>query len=115
MLRVWNKTQNTLVADRADVADTSAKRRQGLLKHTGLEPGQGLWISPCEAVHSFGMKFEIDVVYLDKKKRVLKIRESMKLWRLSACLRAKSVLELPAGQCKATQTIVGDELELERM
>jgi uncharacterized membrane protein (UPF0127 family) len=115
MLRVWNKTRQTLIADRADVADTSDKRRRGLLKHTGLEPGEGLWIAPCEAVHTFGMKFEIDVVYLDKKKRVLKIRESMKLRRLSACLRAHSVLELPAGQSKATQTSVGDELEFERM
>jgi uncharacterized membrane protein (UPF0127 family) len=60
------------------------------------------------------MKFEIDVVYLDKKKRVVKIRPSMKLWRVSACLRAHSVLELPAGQCQATQTSVGDELEFER-
>ena len=38
-----------MVADRADIADTSAKRRTGLLKHTGLEPGEGLWIAPCEA------------------------------------------------------------------
>jgi len=68
-LRIRNQSRDTLVADRADIADTSAKRRTGLLKHTGLEPGEGLWIAPCEAVHTIGMKFPIDVLFLDKKKK----------------------------------------------
>src|SRR3954466_3274425 len=59
-LRVRNLTKNTLLADRADIADTSATRNKGLLKHTGLAEGEGLWIVPCEGVHSFFMKFAID-------------------------------------------------------
>ena len=68
-MKVWNRDRGTVLAEAADVADTSAKRRTGLLKHSKLEPGEGLWIAPCEAVHSFGMKFAIDVVYLDRKKK----------------------------------------------
>ena len=113
-LRVRNRTKDVLIADRADIADTSAKRRTGLLKHAGLDPGEGLWILPCEAVHTIGMKFPIDVVFLSKKYKVLKIRKSMPRWRMAACLRAHSVLELPGGTCEQTRTAAGDELELEK-
>ena len=103
------------MADRADIADTSEKRRQGLLKHTGLAPGEGLWITPCEAVHTWFMKFAIDVVFLDKKRKIVKIRENMGKWRMSGSLSAKSVLELPAGTCAATGTVKGDQLEFEKL
>jgi len=87
-----------VIADCADIADTSAKRRTGLLKHTSLEPGEGLWIAPCEAVHTAGMKFAIDVVFLNKKRKILKVRRSMPKWRISASPLAYSVLELPASR-----------------
>jgi len=96
------------------MATTSESRRQGLLKHESLPPGAGLWIAPCEAVHTFGMKFEIDVVYLSKTKKVVKIREKMAKRRISACLWAHSVLELPAGMAAATGMKVGDQLEFEK-
>jgi len=111
---VRNKTRNTVLADSAEVADTSAKRRTGLLKHDHLDPGQGLWIAPCESVHSFFMKFAIDLVYLDRKHRVRKVRHRMLPWRVSACLTAHSILELPAGTVEATGTQPGDQLEIER-
>ena len=110
-----NQNRGTVLAEAADVADTSAKRRTGLLKHTKLEPGTGLWIAPCEAVHSFGMKFAIDVVYLDRKKRVRKVRKEMVPRRLSACLTAHSVLELPVGVIEASRTEPGDQLEFEKL
>lgn len=112
-ITVRNQTRNTVLADAADVADTSAKRRTGLLKHTGLEPGQGLWIVPCESVHSFFMKFAIDLVYLDRNKKVKKVRHRMVPWRLSACLTAHSILELPAGVVESTGTQAGDQLVIE--
>ncbi|HYL36691.1 MAG TPA: DUF192 domain-containing protein [Bryobacteraceae bacterium] len=113
-LRVRNQSRNTVLADRAEIADTSKKRRTGLLKHTRLDAGEGLWIAPCEAVHTAGMKFPIDVLFLDKKRRVLKIRNDMPRWRMAACLRAHSVLELPSGMAAATQTVAGDQLEFEK-
>ena len=104
-----------MLAEAADVADTSAKRRTGLLKHTSLEPGDGLWIVPCEAVHSFGMKFTIDVIYLDRKRKVKKVRSEMVPRRISGCLTAHSVLELPAGTIARTGTQAGDQLEIKTL
>ena len=103
-----------MLADRAAVANTSQTRRTGLLKHQSLAQGEGLWIAPCEAVHTFGMKFPIDVLYLNKKKKIVKIRENMGRARVSFCLTAHSVLELPAGTCAATQTARGDQLAFEK-
>ena len=114
-IKVLNRDRGTILAEKAEVADTSAKRRTGLLKHSRLEPGEGLWIAPCEAVHSFGMKFAIDVVYLDRKKRVSKIRKEMVPRRLSACLSAHSVLELPVGMIESSRTEPGDQLEFEKL
>ena len=93
---------------------TPAKRRTGLLKHTGLAPGEGLWIVPCEGIHTFLMKFAIDVVFLNKKRMVLKIRPSMGRRRIAFSLRAHSVLELPSGRLAETGTQRGDQLELEK-
>jgi uncharacterized protein len=109
---VRNQTRNTILADAAELADTSEKRRTGLLKHDRLDPGQGLWIVPCESVHSFFMKFAIDLVYLDRNKKVRKVRHRMVPWRLSACLTAHSILELPAGAVAASGTQPGDQLEI---
>ena len=95
------------------MADTSAKRNTGLLKHERLDPGQGLWIVPCSAVHSFWMKFPIDLVYLDRKKRVRKVRRKMVPWRMSGCLLAHSILELPVGVIESTRTEPGDQLAFE--
>jgi uncharacterized membrane protein (UPF0127 family) len=114
-IKVRNRDRGTVLAEAADVADTSAKRRTGLLKHSKLEPGAGLWIAPCEAVHSFGMKFAIDLVYLDRKKRVRKVRREMVPRRLSACLTAHSILELPVGAIDASRTEPGDQLEFEKL
>ncbi len=114
-IRVHNRTKDTLVADAADVANTSESRKEGLLKRTGLTPGEGLWITPCEAVHCFFMKFTIDIVFLNKAKQVVKVSPSVKPWRLAGSLRAHSVLELPEGQIQATGTAKGDQLEFEKL
>jgi uncharacterized protein len=113
-LRIRNQTRATMLADRAAIADTSATRRTGLLKHTEFVPGDGLWIVPCEAVHTFGMRFAIDLVFLNKKRQVRKIRHSVPRRRIAMDLLAHSVLELPAGMVAATNTAVGDQLELEK-
>ncbi|MGA2736518.1 MAG: DUF192 domain-containing protein [Bryobacteraceae bacterium] len=110
---VRNQTRKTVLADAAELADTSEKRRTGLLKHDRLDPGQGLWIVPCESVHSFFMKFAIDLVYLDRNHKVRKVRHRMVPWRVSACLSAHSILELPAGAAAASGTETGDQLEME--
>ena len=109
-----NHTRDTVLAHAVEVADTSAKRRTGLLKHEKLEPGEGLWIVPCESVHTFFMKFPIDLLYLDRRHKVRKARSAVRPWRLSACLLAHSVLELPAGTVKQSGTQAGDELVIDK-
>lgn len=112
-ISVLNLTRETVLAREAEVADTSAKRRTGLLKHERLDPGQGLWIVPCESVHTFFMRFPIDLVYLTRDRKVRKTRGSVAPWRMSACLPAHSVLELPAGTVEQTGTRKGDQLVIE--
>jgi uncharacterized protein len=109
---VRNQTRDILLAESADVADTSATRQKGLLGRDRLSPGQGLWIVPCEGVHTCGMRFPIDVLYLDRHKRVRKLRHAMMPWRLSLCFLAHSVLELPAGMIEESGTKTGDQLDL---
>jgi uncharacterized membrane protein (UPF0127 family) len=111
-MQVRNLTRQTQLASDLEVADTAAKRNKGLLGREGLPEGQGLWIVPCESVHTFGMQFPIDLVYLDRKHRVKKVQSSVAPWRLSACLVAHSILELPSGTILATQTAKGDLLEI---
>lgn len=110
-IRIFNLTRQTELASQAEVAETSAARSKGLLGRTSLPVGAGLWIVPCESVHTFFMKFSIDLVYIDRHRRVKKVRSSVPPWRLSACLSARSIIELPAGTILHTQTEPGDQLE----
>jgi uncharacterized membrane protein (UPF0127 family) len=110
--KVWNRTRDSVLAERAEIANTSELRRRGLLRRERLAAGAGLWIVPCEGVHTFGMRFPIDVVFLSRDKKVLKVRREMPRGRISLCLRAHSVLELAAGAAAAE---AGDQLEFERL
>ncbi|MGO8718599.1 MAG: DUF192 domain-containing protein [Acidobacteriaceae bacterium] len=107
-----NMTRGTVLAARLENAHTAAARNKGLLGRDSLPPGDGLWIAPCESVHTFFMRFPIDLIYLDRKLRVKKVRHSVPPWRVSACLTAHSVLELPAGTAAATRTQRGDQIEM---
>lgn len=109
--KISNLTRQAVLAERVEVADRGAKRRKGLLGRNGLGPGEGLWIVPCESVHTFGMRFAIDLVYVDRKLRVRKVRSGVAPWRMSACLSAHSVIELASGAAIESKTQVGDQLE----
>ncbi len=109
-LQVSNLTRHSVLATSLEVADHGKKRRKGLLGRDGLNTGEGLWILPCEAVHTFGMRFPIDLVYLDRHNRVKKVRNAVPPFRLSACLTAHSVLELAQGTIRQTQTQPGDSI-----
>ena len=111
-MKIFNSTRQTWVADKVDVADSSSARRKGLLDRTHLAAGEGLWIVPCESVHTFWMKFPIDLIYLDRNKKVRKLRSSVAAWRMSACWKAHSVLELDAGAILRCGVREGDSLEL---
>ena len=110
--KVLNVTRGTVLATQLEKAHTAATRKKGLLGREGLLPGEGLWIAPCESVHTFFMRFPIDLIYLDRKLQVKKVRHSVGAWRMSACFAAYSVLELPAGTARATRTERGDRMEI---
>jgi hypothetical protein len=111
LLRVTNLTRKSVLATCLEKANTGPKRSKGLLGRKSLPSGGGLWIVPCESVHTFWMQFPIDLVYIDRGMRVKKLRNNVPPWRLSACLSAHSIIELPSGTIRNTLTQVGDTLE----
>jgi uncharacterized membrane protein (UPF0127 family) len=112
---VHNRTRGAMVAAKVGVADTPKSRRIGLLRHKSLEPGEGLWIYPTQAIHTFGMQFPIDVVFLDRRFRVKRVYHGLRPFRVTSFVwGAHSVLELPTGALAGTGTAVGDELQFTR-
>ena len=109
-LAVFNETRGIAVARWVSKAFTSESRRKGLLGRESLPPGEGLWIRPCEGIHTLGMRFAIDLIYLDRHCRIRKLVQNVRPWRISLCLSAHSVLELPAGAVAARKCQVGDLL-----
>jgi hypothetical protein len=112
---VKNRSRETLLASNVRVADTPRSRRIGLLKHDRLEAGEGLWIYPTQAIHTLGMRFPIDVVFLDASLFVKRVYPSLPPWRLTRFVwGAQSVLELPSGSLASTGTVAGDQLQFSR-
>jgi len=108
--RIMNTRSGKVVADRLLTAFDSESRRKGLLAHRSLPHSTVLIIAPTNAIHTFFMKFPIDIVFVSKAGRVLKIRSRVPAWRMTASLRAYAVLELAAGSLDGSDTKVGDEL-----
>jgi hypothetical protein len=108
---VVDETTRTVVAERVQRADTFLTRLVGLLGRDGLAPDEALWISPCKGIHTIGMRFTIDAIFLDEELRVVGVRERVAPWRATRFVsRATSVLELPEGAVARTGVSVGDQL-----
>jgi len=109
---VQNRTRGAIIADNVRLADTPVSRRRGLLKHEALNPGEGLWIYPTQAIHTFGMRFPIDVAFLDRRLRIKRVYHALAPFRLTSLVwGARSVLELASGSLASSGTCVGDELQ----
>lgn len=107
-----NKTADRRIASRVLKAEDYQSRSRGLLGRESMADDEGLWIIPCPMIHTFFMKFPIDVLFLDKNLKVRKVIENMGPWRISPWVfSAHSVLELAGGSLKGT-TAVGDQLEI---
>jgi len=112
-LTAINTTREVRLTECGRVADGFYTRLVGLLRDKTLEYGDGLWITSCNSIHSIGMKFTFDAVFLDKNLRVVHLVREMKPWRISKMVfAAHSVLELPAGLISQTATEVGDQFEM---
>jgi uncharacterized protein len=115
---VYNKTKETFVATQATVADSYFSRLVGLLGKTKrwAQHGKGLWIIPSRGIHTIGMLFPIDLIFLSKEKEVVHVEEYVRPFRISkVSLKAMSVLELPPHAIYRSRTQVGDKLEIARL
>ena len=113
--QAFNQTRQAYLATALAIADTHWTRLRGLLgvRSRDFGNGSGLWIVPCHGVHTLGMGFPIDVVYLDDAKTVIHIQGDLPPWRFAPVRRrAASVLELPCRTAAETRTEVGDKIEI---
>jgi len=114
-LIAMNTTRAVRLTECGRIADNFYTRLVGLLRDKQLEYGDGLWILPCNSIHSIGMQFVFDAVFLDKNLRVVHLVREMKPWRISRMVfSAHSVLEVPAGIIFQTGTEIGDQFEMGR-
>jgi uncharacterized membrane protein (UPF0127 family) len=107
-----NERTARTVAETVEVASTSASRRRGLLGRDSLDAGTALVIAPCSAIHTFFMRFAIDVVFVDRRGHVLKIVHDLRPWRIAGSLRAYAVIEMAGGRLGQDDIRIGDRLTL---
>jgi uncharacterized protein len=100
------------VCERCLVADTALARMRGLLGRAALEPGEGIVLRPCGSVHTFFMRFPIDVVFCDRDLRVLAVRPEVPPWRMRGRRRARVCVELAAGEAARRGVEAGAQLRL---
>jgi uncharacterized protein len=112
-VKARNITADKMVAINVIVASSIFARMRGLIGRKNLTAGDALLLCPCNGIHTFGMKFPIDVLFLDRENIVVAIRKNLVPNRMTPLyFAAKSVLELPAGIVEATATKAGDEIEI---
>jgi len=102
-----------VVCERCTVARTPFTRMRGLLGRRRLDPGEGLLLEPAGSIHTFFMRFPIDVVFLDREQRVVRVASSVAPWRAAAARKARAVLELAAGEAARVGLVPGSVLRLE--
>lgn len=113
MASLHNTRTGACLASRLEVAASFWAKVKGLLGRSGLDPGAGLYIVPCNSIHSFFMRFPFDAVFVDKHWRVVHLINNMPPFRASRLVfRGHGVVELPAGTIRATGTGNGDILQL---
>lgn len=110
-MKVINITKDTLIAENLFIAETLLKRTVGLLGRKEFKKGEALLIKPCQQIHTFFMRFSIDLLFLDKRNWIVKTIKNFPPWRISGIYpKAKSCLELPSGIIESTFTQEGDEI-----
>jgi uncharacterized protein len=106
------RADGTVVCERCTVAHRMWPRMRGLLGKRGLDSGEGLLIRPAPSIHTFFMRFPIDVVFLSRQGEVLKVAERVPPWRARSCRHSYAVLELAAGEAGRRGIAVGDRLDI---
>lgn len=109
--KIINQRNGSVVSDNTLYANTWVKRLIGLLSKNKMKNGEALWILPCSSIHTIGMRFTIDVVFLDENNRIKKLVKAIRPYRFCSSFKGtKSVLELPVGTIASTGLQRGDKL-----
>jgi uncharacterized membrane protein (UPF0127 family) len=112
---VTNESKRTVLAARAQVANSLWTRLRGLMGSSLLPEGEGLWLTPCTSVHSFFMRYPIDVLFLDARGTVI-TGGTLNPWRMTRWVRnAVGVLEIPKGMMDKTITRPGDKVTIKQI
>ncbi|HYY04730.1 MAG TPA: DUF192 domain-containing protein [Gaiellaceae bacterium] len=98
------------VCERCVLADTALARMKGLLGRRELPSGEGILLRPASSVHTAFMRFPIDVVFLDRDSRVVKVAPAVAPWKMVGGKRVRAVLELPAGEALRRGVAVGQRV-----
>jgi uncharacterized membrane protein (UPF0127 family) len=106
-----NVRTGDIVATQVMTAFDSTSRRKGLLEHRSMPPGAALIIAPCNGVHTFGMRFAIDLLFVARDGTVVKVCHAVPRRRIAASWRAFATIELAAGALDQAPTQVGDIVE----
>lgn len=110
---LWNLDTARSVLPRLEIADTFWKRSVGLLGRRSLPSDSGLWISPCNGIHTLGMLFAIDVLFLNEEGEVIRLIANLKPWRFCGpVVLACTVVEMPAGTISISHITLGSRLML---
>jgi uncharacterized protein len=112
MATIVNSTRESRLATDAERATSFIARGRGLMLRSTFPEGSALVIDPCSSIHMFFMRFPIDVLYLDREDRVVRVQEGIKPWRLGPLRTrgARYVIEFPAGTLARTNTRAGDKI-----
>lgn len=111
-MQIVNDTKKQVLSDQCRLANTFFKRAIGLLNRNSIRPGEGLLLDNCHGIHTVGMRFPIDVLFLDKGLRVIRVAINLKPFHVGPAVKdAIYVLELPAGTIDQTKTEVGDQIQ----
>lgn len=111
--RLVNERTGAIIAGEIELASDSRARNRGLLGRSGIAAGSAMIIAPCNAIHTFFMRFTIDLVFADRHGRVLKLYRSVRPWRIRISLGAFAALELAAGSIQGADLVGGDRLSIE--
>ena len=112
-MKIINQTKNTLLAEDVIMADRPLKRIRGLLGRKEFKKGEAIILKPCNSIHTFFMRFPIDVLFIDKENRVIKAVSHLEPFRLTPVyFNSAFTVELPSGTISSTLTCEGDSLLL---
>jgi uncharacterized protein len=115
MMKLYHRATGQCLASRVALANTFFTRLRGLLFRRRLPPDEAIWLRPCNGVHTFWMLFAIDVIFLDRDLRIVKLVENMRPFRVTRPhLGARSVIEMPAFTISRVGLKLGDQVEMVR-